>query len=315
MTQHTPTIDQLKTALTSIYRATKPNRDGHMPSYIPELANINPDHFAISICTVNGERFDIGDYTSPYSIQSTFKPISYCLASEELGSEVYHQFVGREPSGRGFNELTLNHENRPHNPMINAGAILTCALIKSDIDTHTKWEYILDQWQGFTGGTRPILNTAIYKSEKTTADRNFALAYFMRENKAFPKNTHFYDILKLYFKCCSLELTTNAHAVVAATLANGGINPITGKQLIDPMTAKNCLSLMYSCGLYDFSGEFAFTVGLPAKSGVSGALMVVIPGKMGIVIWSPKLDKYGNSVRGIEVCQRLTETFKFHLFD
>src|SRR5205807_4247686 len=152
-------------------------------------------------------------------------------------------------------------------------------------------------------------------SEKQTADRNFALAYFMRENKKFPDNTNVMETLDLYLQCCSIELTCQAMSVVAATLANGGINPITGERIFKENTVKDCLDLMDASGMYDFSGEFAFAIGLPAKSGVGGGMMLVVPNVMGFCIWSPPLDKSGNSVRGVEFCKELVKHFNFHNYD
>merc|ERR1712110_567443 len=162
---------------------------------------------------------------------------------------------------------------------------------------------------------RPGYNNSVYHSEKATADRNFALAHFMREMGSFPKNTRIHDTLDFYFQCCSIEVTSRSMATIAATFANSGICPISEKKVFSPETVKNCLSLMYSCGMYDFSGEFAFSVGVPAKSGVSGALMIVIPNVMGISVWSPRIDEMGNSVRGIDFCKELVKKYNFHNYD
>lgn len=234
---------------------------------------------------------------------------------EENGEKKVHSHVGREPSGRGFNELTLNNDNLPHNPMINSGAIMCSSLIKPQDVIADRFDHVLAKWKDLSAGRAPGFNNSVYLSEKATADRNFALGYFMKEKNAFPDKTDLEETLQFYFQCCSIEVTAEAHANVAATLANSGICPITDKKLLEPNTAKNCLSLMYSCGMYDFSGEFAFSVGLPAKSGVSGALVIVIPNVMGIVVWAPPLDVHGNSVKGIDFCQRLIKQFNFHNFD
>ena len=178
-----------------------------------------------------------------------------------------------------------------------------------------RFDYVLDTWSRLSGNFRAGFNNSVYLSERQTADRNFALGYFMRENNAFPANTDLIQTLEFYFQCCSIEVTTQALSVVPATLANGGICPITGERIFRPDTVKNCLSLMGSCGMYDFSGEFAFTIGLPAKSGVAGGLMVVIPNLLGFAIWSPALDSLGNSVRGLEFCKKLVSKFNFHVFD
>jgi glutaminase len=199
--------------------------------------------------------------------------------------------------------------------MINAGAIMSCSLIKPELQMADRFDYIMDRWTSLSGNEKPTFSNSVYLSERQTADRNFALGYFMREHKAFPEGTELIDILEFYFQCCSIEVTADTMSIVAATLANGGICPTTDKRIFDPKTVQHCLSLMYSCGMYDFSGEFAFSIGLPAKSGVSGGMIIVIPNVMGICTWSPRLDRHGNSVRGIKFCKSLVETFNFHNYD
>ena len=326
-----PDFGEFCADITDIYEASRKNMDGTPANYIPQLDLPEPQtsQYGIALCTIDGQRFALGDSETFFSIQSTTKPMNYCLALEEHGPEKVHQHVGREPSGLSFNELTLDKNNRPHNPMINAGAIMSCALIKlqekqeqarqgqlTEFDQRgwagTRFDYVLERWQAACGGERPRFSNSVYLSERQTADRNFALGYFMREKGAFPPDIDLQDVLDFYFQCCSIELNVKMMSVVAATLANGGICPISGERVFRTETVQHCLSLMSSCGMYDFSGEFAFSVGLPAKSGVSGAVMIVIPNVMGMCTWSPRLDKLGNSVRGIDFCQRLVKTFDFH---
>lgn len=308
-------FEQFQSRLAEIFEDLKKNRDGQVATYIPQLAHVNPEYWGLSVCMVDGQQFAIGDTDKTYCAQSTCKPINYSMLLETLGVDTVHRYIGREPSGRGFNELTLNHEGRPHNPMINSGAIMACSLIRPELPLEERLGVVLDTWQKLTGGHRPGFSLEVYLSEKRTADRNFALGYFMREKKAFPEGIDLHQVLDFYFQCCSIEMTCRTQAVVAASLANGGVCPKTGERVFAPSTAKDCLSLMYSCGMYDFSGEFAFTVGLPAKSSVSGALMVVVPGICGIAVWSPRLDRYGNSVRGLELCNRLVKAFGLHSYD
>lgn len=310
-----PNFDQFSTEIIKIFKKTKKNASGNVATYIPQLAKVDPKQFGMSLCTIDGQRLNQGDHNTLFCAQSTSKPINYCIALELNGTQKVHTHIGREPSGQTFNEIALNKNQRPHNPMINAGAIISSALIHPQKDLADRFDHITNAWKNLSAGHAPHFNNAIYNSEKNTADRNFALAHFMREVGAFPENSDMTDALDLYFQSCSIEVTTQNMATVAATLANGGICPLTGTQIFCNETVKNCLSLMYSCGMYDFSGEFAFTVGLPAKSGVSGAIMLVIPGIMGIALWSPRLDDIGNSVRGIEFCKSLIEKFKFHNYD
>lgn len=301
--------------IDEIYHATKDLDGGQVADYIPQLANIPAEKYAVSLCTVDGQRADWGDFKDSFSIQSICKTINYVLALENFGQDKVHDHVGREPSGHSFNELTLNLNGRPHNPLINAGAIMAVSMIKPKADPATRFDYVMNTWKRLCGGQMPGFNNAVYLSEKNTADRNYALAYFMRERKAFPEDTQLLEVLDFYFQCCSLEMTTGAMATAAATLANAGRCPLTNEHVFEAANVKDVLSLMSSCGMYDFSGEFAFSIGLPAKSGVGGGLMLVIPNTMGICIWSPALDTQGNCVRGVEFCRRLVEKFNFHNFD
>ncbi|MEN2399401.1 glutaminase A [Flavobacterium sp. MC2016-06] len=303
-------------SINVIFRETKNNNKGNVATYIPQLSRVDPSLYGISVCSTDGQKHSIGDSKEKFSVQSICKPINYCIALEGMGVETVHKHVGREPSGIGFNGLVLNDSKLPHNPMINAGAIMTCSLIRPDLAMSDRFEYVLKIWERLSGEKQNIsFNNAVYLSEKSTADRNFALGYFMKENGAFPKDTNLLDTLEFYFQCCSIQTDTDSLAVIAATLANGGVCPTTGERILSSESVKNCLSLMNSCGMYDFSGEFAFTIGLPAKSGVAGGLMLVIPNLMGIVIWSPKLDSMGNTVRGIEFCKSLVKHYNFHNYD
>lgn len=310
-----PDFDVFAEKIKEIHDRIIGNEGGDVARYIPQLARVNPDQLGISVCTIDGQVFSQGNTDIEYCIQSTCKPINYCIALEKNGEEKVHQHVGREPSGRSFNEITLNRQNRPHNPMINAGAIMCSSLIEPKLSLADRFDNIIDVWEKLSGDVRPGYNNSVYHSEKSTADRNFALAHFMREVGAFPEGVDLEETLDFYFQCCSIEVTADSMATIAASFANAGVCPKTGTKVFSPDTVKNCLSLMYSCGMYDFSGEFAFSVGVPAKSGVSGALMIVIPNVMGIAVWSPRLDEMGNSVRGVDFCKELVNTFNFHNYD
>jgi glutaminase len=288
---------------------------GAVADYIPQLKRVDPDLLAIALCTVDGQRFSVGSATTAFCLQSVSKTVSYCLALDQHGIEAVHEHVGREPSGQSFNELALNPQGLPHNPMVNAGGIMTTSLIHPDEDIADRFDLVADTWRRLAGGRRPGFNNAVYLSERQTADRNFALGYSMRENGAFRPGTDLLQTLEFYFQLCSIEVDAELLAIAAASLANAGVCPLSEESVFSPGTVQSCLSLMSSCGMYDFSGEFAFTIGIPAKSGVSGALMLVIPGLMGICVWSPRLDEHGNSVRGIEFCRKLVAEYNVHVFD
>jgi glutaminase len=310
-----PDLAALTADITRMYDELLPVRSGTVAGYIPQLKRVDPDQLAIAVCTVDGQRFSAGDATAAFCLQSVSKTVSYCLALEQHGVEGVHRHVGREPSGRSFNELALNPKGLPHNPMVNAGGIMTCSLIRPEDDIADRFDLVAATWRRLAGGRRPGFNNAVYLSERQTADRNFALGYSMREAGAFRRDTDLTQTLEFFFQCCSIEVDAQTLAVAAASLANAGVCPLTDDPVFTPGTVQSCLSLMSSCGMYDFSGEFAFTIGLPAKSGVSGAVMLVIPGLMGICVWSPRLDEHGNSVRGIEFCRKLVAAYNVHAFD
>ncbi len=310
-----PRFYDFKDQINEIYAQCRGERGGRVADYIPQLARVDPDQFAVAVTTVDGQRAAFGDSDKAYCVQSSCKPINYAIALEERGEKFVHRHVGREPSGRSFNELALNPAGLPHNPMINAGAIMCCSMIKPKAALADRFDTVMDFWSRLSGGQAPGFNNPVFLSEKSTADRNFALAYFMQEKGAFPKGVNILDTLDFYFQSCSIEVTAHQMSAVAATLANAGVCPLTNERVFSNDTVKNCLSLMYSCGMYDFSGEFAFTIGLPAKSGVSGALMVVVPQVMGFAIWSPRLDALGNSVRGVAFCRELVNRFSLHNYD
>lgn len=307
-----PDFADFSSRIESIFEQCLHCREGDVATYIPQLARVSPEKFGLGLCTVDGQRMSLGDDEDRFCVQSTCKPINYALAHDLCGRTKLHRHIGREPSGRTFNELTLNNSGLPHNPMINAGAIMAASLILPGGSQAERFDLVTRTWRNLAGGCAPGFDNAVFLSEKETADRNFALAYFMREKHAFPPHTNILDTLEFYFQCCSVTLDVRAMSVVAATLANGGVCPTTNERILSAEAVKDCLSLMYSCGMYDFSGEFAFTVGIPAKSGVSGALMLVIPGICGIALWSPRLDRCGNSVRGVHFATALSDTFSFH---
>ena len=305
-----PDFTSFARGVEGIFESSRAAAGGEVASYIPQLSRVDPELYGLGLCTVDGQRLALGDAAELFCVQSSCKPVTYCLALEDAGAEKVHEHVGFEPSGRSFNELSLNHEGRPHNPMINAGAIMACSLIGPHLDPADRFDHVTASWARMAGGRRPGFANAVYLSERRSADRNFALGYFMRENGAFPQRTDLRETLEFYFQCCSLETNADDFAVVAATLANGGVCPLTEERVLDRDVVRKCLTLMSSCGMYDFSGEWAFTVGLPAKSGVSGVIVVVIPGKMGLCAWSPRLDRIGNSVRGVAFCRELASRMR-----
>uniref|UniRef100_A0A8C7YUE6 glutaminase n=1 Tax=Oryzias sinensis TaxID=183150 RepID=A0A8C7YUE6_9TELE len=285
-----PDFQSFTSHIDELYENAKNLSGGQVADYIPQLAKFSPDLWAVSLCTVDGQRHTVGDTKVPFCLQSCVKPLKYAVAVNDHGTQYVHSFIGKEPSGLRFNKLFLNEDDKPHNPMVNAGAIVCTSLLK----VKEKAEDIVPK----------CVFSCTYCS--------CLISVFLQ---CFPEGTDMTSVLDLYFQLCSIEVTCESASVMAATLANGGICPITGERVLTPEAVRNTLSLMHSCGMYDFSGQFAFHVGLPAKSGVSGGILLVVPNVMGIVCWSPPLDKLGNSVRGIQFCLDLVELFNFHNYD
>ncbi|XP_061631280.1 glutaminase kidney isoform, mitochondrial-like isoform X4 [Phyllopteryx taeniolatus] len=288
--------------IDELYDNAKNMSGGQVADYIPQLARFSPDLWAVSLCTVDGQRHTVGDTKVPFCLQSCVKPLKYAIAVHDHGTEYVHRFIGKEPSGLRFNKLFLNEDDKPHNPMVNAGAIVCTSLIKQGASNAEKFDYVMNFMNKLAGNEYVGFSNATFQSERESGDRNFAIGYYLKEKKCFPEGTDMTSILDFYFQLCSIEVTCESASVMAATLANGGFCPITGERVLSPEAVRNTLSLMHSCGMYDFSGQFAFHVGLPAKSGVAGGILLVVPNVMGIMCWSPPLDKLGNSGRGIQFC-------------
>jgi glutaminase len=192
---------------------------------------------------------------------------------------------------------------------------MTCSLIKPELSVAKRLQHIKKTWSRLCGNSSVGFNEEVSQAEGAANQRNMALSYYMLEKGAFPPDTDIYQTMDLYNKCCGIEVNIDQLAMAAATLANGGFCPTTADQVFDSPNVRDCLSLMLSCGMYDYSGEFAFLVGLPSKSGVSGAMMVVVPGLMGMAIYSPPLDPLGNPVRGVEFCKELVNQYSLHKYD
>ncbi|MBE9226851.1 glutaminase A [Phormidium sp. LEGE 05292] len=287
-------------------------QEGKLANYIPELAKVNPDLFSICIMTIDGQIFAVGDYQHLFTIQSISKVFVYGMALEEHGREYVLTKVGVEPTGDAFNSIVLDEmSKRPYNPMVNAGAIATTSLIKGSGPTE-RLNRMLDMFRRYIGHDI-FIDISVFMSERTTGHRNRAMAHLMLNFGMIDQKIE--EVLDLYFQQCSLMVNCQDLAVMAATLANNGVNPVTGEQAVKSDYVRDILSVMYTCGMYNFAGEWAYKVGLPAKSGVSGGLIVVVPNKMGIAVFSPLLDERGNSVRGVKVCEELSQKYCLHIFD
>ena len=305
--------------IESVFMRVAKDCSGNNASYIPILRDADPNKWGVALCSVDGQRLEIGDVNVYHSIQSVSKPITYAFAIEQEGTDYVHQFVGVEPSGRPFNSLDLLPDSRPFNPCVNAGAIMTAGVVASswpEKDARAITEEIMQLWSGLCGAVAPVrFSEETMLSEKATADNNYAIAYLLRGGKGLPRDVDLHKMLDLYLSCCSIEMTASMLSVAAATLANGGVCPITSQQVLSTDVVKKTLSVMQAAGMYDSAGVFTLEVGLPAKSGVAGAVMTVVPNLMGFATFSPRLDSYGNSVRGVAFCRQLVELFTFHIYD
>jgi glutaminase len=280
--------------------------------YTPDLATDERDQFAVSLAALDGDVFHAGDRDISFPLQSISKVFVYALALEDHGRDRVLETVGVEPSGDSFNSIEFDERHhRPHNPMVNAGALATTNLVLGD-SPEERLDRILALLRGFAGDPDLRVDDDVFDSEMRTADRNRATAYLMRSEGMLAGDVE--ETLALYLHQCSVRVTCGQLAVMAATLANGCVNPVTGERVLSQRAVRDVLSVMYTCGMYDFAGEWAYQVGVPAKSGVSGGILAVIPGKMGIGVFSPGLDPYGNSVRGVRVCQEVSERLGLHVF-
>tara|TARA_B110001454_G_scaffold219057_1_gene249648 strand:- start:92167 stop:93171 length:1005 start_codon:yes stop_codon:yes gene_type:complete len=300
-------------ALTKSFHNAAANQDGKLADYIPELAKVNPNYFSATIVNAHGESFSVGDKDQLFSLQSTSKPIVYSLALKQHGAEYVHSKVGVEPTGEAFNSIIEleKHSHRPFNPMINSGAIATTSLISGDNGV-SKLQAIVNYISELAG--RPLsIDSAIFKSERETAHRNRAIAHLMKHFNVMTSEID--ETLDNYFNQCSILVTTQDLAMIAASMATQGRQPLTNKQLMTPNHVTKTLSLMFTCGMYDTAGEWAFKVGLPAKSGVSGAIFVVVPGKFGLAVYSPKVDDHGHSVRGRLLVENLVHELGLNIFN
>ncbi|MBL7544078.1 MAG: glutaminase A [Bdellovibrionaceae bacterium] len=288
------------------------NQDGQLASYIPELAKVDPTLFSASLVSIDGEIFSVGNTDQTFSLQSTSKPIVYSLALRELGSDFVHSKVGVEPTGEAFNSIIELEENshRPFNPMINSGAIATTSLINGK-SYKDKLNLIID-YVSELAGRRLEIDKSIFESERATAHRNRAIAYLMKHFDVMTSDVE--ETLALYFNQCSILVDTRDLALIAGSLANQGIHPLSKKQLISKDHTSKTLRLMFTCGMYDTAGEWAFRVGLPAKSGVSGAIFLVVPGQFGLAVYSPRIDQHGHSVRGRLLIENLVSDLDLNIF-
>lgn len=303
---------RMNSDINEIFNKIKKLDSGEVADYIPELAKTNPDYYSVVVMTAEGEVFAYGDSDVKFPIESIVKPFVFSIVLDEIGSDLAMKKIGAEATGLPFNSFMADgvRNQKIQNPLVNMGAIQTVSLI-SEKDPSRKWSKILKRLSQFAGKSLN-LNEKVYLSESSTNSTNRKLASFLfDEGLLYDDMEHSLDI---YTKACSVDITTKDLAAMGAVLANGGRHPITKKRVMDKSHIDEILSVMTIAGLYDGSGRWLYQVGLPAKSGVGGGLLAIVPGKLSIAVFSPKLNSEGNSVKGIESIKSLSEKWKLHIF-
>jgi glutaminase len=285
-------------------------KDGENASYIPALASVNPDLYGIAAVSVDGEVWAVGDVDVPFTIQSISKPFSYAVALDLYDHDKVFSRVGVEPSGEPFNSARLDSEGKPPNPMVNAGAIGIVGMLV-DAFGEAAYDTIHAKLAEFAGGDLGF-NARVYVSESNADHINRSIAYLLVGTGVVESEPD--SVCDAYTRVCSQEVTTRQLAMMAATLANGGINPTTGNRVVSQAATQITLAVLSTCGLYDGSGEAAVHLGIPAKSGVSGGVMGVVNRELGIATYSPRLDGHGNSVRGFHTLQRVSKELGLHTY-
>ncbi len=289
-------------------------KKGAVATYIPELSKQDPDLLGISICEVDGTQWHAGDWQAPFTIQSISKAVTFLCVLLDNEFDEWNKKITVAPTADGFNSIvnleTMN-DHRPLNAMINSGAIASISMVKGK-SLEDKFRRIFAMIKEMTCNDNLVINEAVYQSEKRTGDRNRAIAYFMKSTKIISVDVE--ELLDAYFRLCSIEVNCQDIAIMAATLANEGVSPLTGKTLFDAKTARIVKGVMSTCGLYDGSGEFAVDVGMPGKSGVGGGIMTVSPRLLGIGVMGPALDSKGNSMGGWKLLQSLSEEWDLNIF-
>lgn len=300
--------------LDEVLQSVAADRTGVLANYIPELAEVDPERLSASIAMVDGELYASGDTDSLFTIQSISKPFVYALALADRGFEKVLDKVGVEPSGEPFNEISLEDSSgRPLNPMINAGAITTHSLVGTEtMNRAERMERVISGLSAFAGRSLDV-DEAVYSSEIEHAHRNLAIAHMLRSHDILTENPA--GVVEGYTRQCSLLVTVQDLAMMAATLANYGIQPVTGEQVVPKTVVRQVLSVMFTCGMYNAAGDWATQVGIPAKSGVGGGIIGAVPGQLGLATFSPRLDVHGNSVRGVSLFERFSSDMGMHVMN
>lgn len=303
---------QYETIFQEIYRELESIEDtGQVADYIPELAHVDPEQFGVHLTTVEGEEFSFGDAEQRFSIQSIAKVFTFVLAYSRIKSQIWVR-TGLEPAGTPFNSLVqLEYdEGIPRNPFINAGAIVVCDILASELASPK--ENILSFIHRLTGDESINYNPGVALSEKSTGYRNYALVNLMKSFGNIRNDIE--TVMDIYFHICSINMSCRELSRSFLFLANNGVVPYSGERILSPSRTKRSNALMQSCGFYDEAGEFTFKVGLPGKSGVGGGIVAVHPEKYTIAVWSPRLNRKGNSFKGMLFLEEFTTKTRSSIF-
>jgi len=307
-----PTKAQVEAVVREAYEKFRSDTSGKNADYIPFLAQVDSRMFGVAVVSTDNQVFSIGEVNYSFSIQSISKVYTLALAMEELGAARVFERIGSEPTGRAFNSVQAVVEMQTHtaNPLVNAGAIATTSLI-SGKDANDKWNKILNFYSRAAGEKLTLIDE-VYKSEAATNAGNKALSMLLAKFDRIYADP--FESVDIYTKQCSVGVNVIQLARMGATLANNGKNPVTGEQIIKPENVPYILSTMTMAGLYDGSGGWAWKVGLPAKSGVGGGIVAIVPGKGAIAVFSPRLDDAGNSVKAQRVIEYVANKLDFNVF-
>ncbi|MBC8391320.1 MAG: glutaminase A [Deltaproteobacteria bacterium] len=307
-----PAPGEFRSVLNDAYEKYKDVTGGKNADYIPYLAKVDPNLFGIAIVTINGDVYEIGDSKFSFAIESISKVFTLCRVIQDLGARAVEDKIGLNATGLPFNSVMAveSHKGRTVNPFVNAGAMATVSLVKGDT-ADVRWNKIMGTMNGFSGCSLPV-NEDVYRSESKTNTHNHAIALLLKSYGRFYNDP--VETLDLYTRQCSVAVTARNLAVMGATLANGGSNPVTRKRVMDKRYVPKILALMMTNGLYEASGEWIYRTGLPGKSGVGGGILAIVPGKFAIAAFSPPLDEAGNSVRSWKAIEYVAERMKANLF-
>jgi glutaminase len=309
-----PTPAELNAAVQEAYTAFKDVKDGANADYIPELAKVPSELFGVAIVTVDGQVYAAGDVDYAFSIQSVSKPFTAALVMEELGADAIKEKIGVEPTGQRFNSIMAIEQiqTRAVNPLVNAGAIAAVSLVPAK-SPKEKFGKIIRWHEAMAGGVDLPVLMDVYASEAASNERNQSIAWLLKAHERFyddPAGT-----VDVYTKQCSIGVTAKQLAMMGATLANGGVNPATGKRVMKEENVPRLLAVMTMAGFYDEAGRWAWDAGLAGKTGVGGGIVAVVPGKMAIVGFSPRLNKAGNSVRAMKAIEHISAKFGLSMFE